>query len=174
MEPSRRQDLITAQQLARLSLHRFYCAASGLKNSTLREGGARMSDAGPAMGTRGGKAGVLAWAIAQTAQSCAYLAGELQVAAEKYSLQTLDCHESTYRQLLDSIAIFQALLDVMRAKYRHLSVEEDFDVLPVLSVRLAEEIRSSLAHGLAITMVECMTSTESQETSSTESVGDMK
>jgi hypothetical protein len=43
-----------------------------------------------------------------------------------------------------------------------------------LNVHLAEEIRYMLGLGLATIMVECMTSTESQETSSTVDAGDTK
>jgi len=174
MEPLHRQDLITAQQLAALRLHRFYYAASGTTPSTPRDGKATMSDPGAVTDTRDGRVVALAWALAETAQSCAYLAEELQIAAGNSSVQTLTCHEWTYRRLLDSIEIFRALLDTMRAKYRDTNEKGLPSALPVLNARMAEETRSMLAHGSAITTVECMTSSERVETSSTETAGDTR
>lgn len=133
-----------------------------------------MSNRGAATDTRDGRAEELPWELAMTAQSCAYLAEELQIAAGTSYGRTLTCHDSTYRRLLDSVEIFRALLDDMRQKFKETNVKADLSVIHVLNARLAEEIRCTLVQGSATTTVECMTSTESRETSNSETVGDTR
>jgi hypothetical protein len=132
------------------------------------------SHPGRPMGTEGIGAATLAWEMAMLAQSCAYLAEEAQLWAQNSVDRTLTSPDLIYRQLLDSIGTFRRLLDIMHRRLGEINREAPNNVICVLNVHLAEEIRYMLGLGLATIMVECMTSTESQETSSTVDAGDMK
>jgi hypothetical protein len=133
-----------------------------------------MSNPGQPMDTEATGAAALAWEMAVLAQSCAYLAEEAQIWAQKSVDRKLASQESTYRRLLNSIGIMRRLLDTMHRMLHAINREEGGTFISALSEPLAAEIHYMLGRGLAITMVECMTSTESQETSSTADAGDTK
>jgi hypothetical protein len=135
---------------------------------------ATMSSHGQPTDTEDIGAAALAWEMAMQAQSCAYLAEEAQIWAEKSVDRTLALRESTYRQLLDSIGTFRRLLDTMHRTLHAINEREDEKSISVLNELLAEEIRYMLGLGLATTTVECMTSTGNQETSNTADAGDTK
>jgi hypothetical protein len=137
-------------------------------------GRATMSSHGQPMDTEAIGAAALAWEMAIQAQSCAYLAEEAQLWAEKSVDRTLALQESTYRQLLDSIGTFRRLLDTMHRTLHAINEREGATSISVLNEHLAEEIRYMLGRGLATTTVECMTNTRSQETSNTADAGDTK
>lgn len=86
----------------------------------------------------------LAWAAAMQAQSCAYLAEELQIFAERLLGSQITCPESTYNALYDSIETFRHLLDVMVQSYRESNANMQEGLLPVLSTPMVEAIRSTL------------------------------
>jgi hypothetical protein len=135
---------------------------------------ATKSSRGEPTDTEGIGAAALAWEMALSAQSCAYLAEEAQIWAQKSVDRTLALPESTYRQLLDSLGTFRLLLDTMHRRLRELNEKEENNAISVWNGDLDEEIRFMLGHGLAIITVECMTSTEKAETSSTADAGDTK
>lgn len=132
------------------------------------------SSVGQPTDTRVQQAVVWAWELAQTAQSCAYLAESLQCMAEISAASAIESPDSTFSRLLDSIATFRALLAVMQAKLELGSRGEDEIPLPVLSDHLVAEIRLQLAHGVAITTGAYMISTKSLERTDTEDVGDTR
>jgi hypothetical protein len=119
-------------------------------------------------------AATLAWELAMLAQSCAYLAEEAQIWAQRSVDRTLTSRELTYRQLLDSTGTLRRLLDTMHRTLHAINVKEGSNDISVLNVHLAEEIRYMLGRGLATTTVECMTSTENLETNSTADAGGTK
>jgi hypothetical protein len=135
---------------------------------------ATMSSLGQPTDTEGIGAEGLAWEMAMLAQSSAYLAQEAQIWAQKSVDRTLISAESTYRQLLDSVGTTRRLLDTMHRRLRELNEKEGNRDICVLNVLLAEEIRYMLGVGSATTMVGCMTSIESQETSNTADAGDTR
>jgi hypothetical protein len=135
---------------------------------------ATKSSPGEPMDTGAIGAATLAWEMAMLAQSCAYLAEEAQIWAQKSVDRTLTSQESTYKLLLDSTGTLRRLLDTMHRSLHGINVTEGSNVICVLSPLMVEEIRFTLARGSAISTVECMTSTESRETSNTGDAGDMK
>jgi hypothetical protein len=136
--------------------------------------GATMSNPGQPTDTTAIGAATLAWEMAMLAQSSAYLAEEAQIWAQQSVNRTLTSPESTYRQLLDSIGTLSRLLDCMHRSVRRINEGEAPNAICVVSEPLVEEIRYMLGRGLAITLVECMTSTESPATSSTADAGDTR
>lgn len=133
-----------------------------------------MSSPGQGTDTSGVGAGTLAWEMALAAQSSAYLAEELQIWAEKSAGRTLALHDLTYRRLLGSVVTFRALLDTMHRNLHVINGKAESNDISALSDHMVEEIRSMLAHGLAITTVECMTNIGSQETSNSADAGDTR
>lgn len=103
------------------------------------------SELGQPMDTVEWSAEALAWLLAMQAQSCAYLALELQRFAEELSTLQITCPESTYKRLLDSTEIFTRLLDSMRQSYAENNSHEKDNSIPVLSEHLVGAIRSMLA-----------------------------
>jgi hypothetical protein len=142
-----------------------------MTNLAARVKEATMSNLGQPTDTEGIGAAALAWEMAMLAQSCAYLAEEAQIWAQNSADRTLVSPDLTSRQLLDSIGTFRRLLDTMHRRLRWLNEKEANNAICVLNDHLAEEIRYMLGRGLATTLVECMTSIESQETSSTDDAG---
>lgn len=173
-DKSSQQGLTTAQQLARLGLTKFFSRGSGLTPSMEHGGMGTMSNHGPGKGTKAGPVGELAWEIAQTAQSCAYLAIELQVLASRSYAQGPTLPESTYSQLSSSVGIFRGLLTNMHKKLSVLNKKEDNNAVCVISGDLAEAILSMWAADNLTTTVECMTKPASQETPDIDTAGDMK
>jgi hypothetical protein len=102
----------------------------------------------------------LAWEVALTAQSSAYLALELQVLAQRLSEMLIRSPESTYNQLYDSYATLRALLDTMTESLRETNGNGSDGSIPLLSSRMVAEIRSTLAQDTASTMGGSTTSTE--------------
>jgi hypothetical protein len=135
---------------------------------------ATMSSRGEQMDTEAIGAEALAWEMAMLAQSCAYLAEEAQIWAENSVDRKLTSPDLIYRQLLDSIGTTRRLLDTMHRRLRGLNERAGNRDICVLNALLAEEIRYMLAAGSATTMVGCMTSIESQETSNTGDAGDTR
>lgn len=168
------QALITAQQLARLKLTRFFSEGSGLTASMpLGETGMKWRP-GAGEGTEVGPVVELAWEIALTAQSCACLAIELQVWAEKYADRGSISADSTYKRLYSSLGILRGLLNNMRTKCKRLNETEGNTYVSVISEPLVEEILSMWAADNLITLVECMTSSERAETQGMNDAGDTK
>lgn len=133
-----------------------------------------MSSHGQATDTEAIGAAGLAWEMALLAQSSAYLAEEAQIWAENSVDRTLISQDWTYKRLLDSIGTLRRLLDIMHRRLGGINREAPSNDICVLSAHLAEEIRYMLGLGLATITDECMTSIESQETSSTADAGGMK
>jgi hypothetical protein len=168
---SSHRGLTTAQQLARLGLSRFFSRGSGLNASTEPAATATKSRHGPGRATEDGPVAELAWEIAETAQSCAYLAIELQVLASRSYGRVPTCPDLTYKQLSDLTRIFRALLTNMHEKLVLLNSEEASSAVCVINEDLAEAIVYTLAADKAITTVECMTRPASQGTPDTGTVG---
>jgi hypothetical protein len=133
-----------------------------------------MSSLGQRMDIEAIGAAQLAWEMAMLAQSSAYLAEDAQIWAQNSADRTLTLPESTYRRLLDSIGTLSRLLDCMHRSVRRINEGEAPNAICVVSEPLVEEIRYMLGRGLALTLVECMTSTESQKTSNTGDAGDTR
>jgi hypothetical protein len=117
---------------------------------------------------------LLAWEIAETAQSCAYLAIELQVWASRSYGQAQTSAGWTYRPLFDSVRIFRALLINMHKRFVEINGWEENNAVCVISEDLAEAILSTLVVDKATTLAECMTRPEKAETQDTGTAGDMK
>lgn len=166
--------LTTSLQLARLSLGRILSSGSGLCLKRSRDGMATSDGRGDSTATSELRAEELAWEFATMAQSCAYLATELQVLAERLLVSRATCPGWTFSALFDSTGIARHLIENMRRSFAATNAEEDLQELPVLSTELVAAIRSSLARGQAITTVGYTTSGESQETSSIDTAGDMR
>lgn len=132
---------------------------------------ATMSSRGRPMDTEAIGAATLAWEMARLAQSSAYLAEEAQIWAERSVNRTLTSPELTYRQLLDSVGTLRRLHDNMHRRLQEINAGEGSNAICVVSIPLAEEIRFMLARGSATTLVECMTSIESPETSNIADAG---
>lgn len=145
MEPSQVQAAIISRQLVRISLNRNPSSNSDTDFSTMRDEMATDSTAEQPMDSRSYMLEASAWEYALTAQSCAYLALELQACAEKLSKSRITCRESTYKQLLDSIVIFRRLLEDMSKSYADFNGNEDGHYIPVLSSHVVAAIRSTLA-----------------------------
>lgn len=173
MESSRQQQLTTSQQLARLSLGRILSSDLVESLRTLREEMATEGNRGVGTATWDRRAVELAWVLAMMAQSCAYLATELQVSAGRLSTSQITCRESTYNALLDSTGIALALIDSMRQSFAVTNEAADLHELPVLSMDLVQAIRWSLAQDPATTTAEYTTSGERAETSHIDTVGGM-
>jgi hypothetical protein len=135
---------------------------------------ATRSKHGPGRGTEDGPVAALAWEIAETAQSCAYLAIELQILACGSYDQEPTLPESTYRRLSYSVEIFRALLRNMHMRLSQINSEEGNNAVCVISEDLAEAILSMWAADNLTTTVECMTRPESQETTDTDTAGDTR
>jgi hypothetical protein len=174
MESSQAQGLIISQQLAILRLHRFCSEGSAMTSLAGQVEKATESYPGQPTDTGVVGAATLAWEMAMLAQSCAYLAEEAQIWAQKSAERTLMCRESTYRRLLDSTGTMRRLLDIMHRRLREINERGASNDICVLNDHLAEEIRYMLGLGLATTLVECMTNTASPETSNTVDAGDTK
>jgi hypothetical protein len=132
------------------------------------------SHPGQPMDTEGIGAATLAWEMAMLAQSSAYLAEEAQIWAQNCVDRTLTSPDLIYRQLLDSVGTTRRLLDIMHRRLGEINREAPNNVICVLNEALVGEIRYMLGLGLATIMVECMTNTGSQGTSSTVDAGDTK
>lgn len=174
MDNSSQQALITALQLARLKLTGFFSEGSGLTPSMPPDERGTQSNPGNGAATKDGPAVELAWEIAQTAQFCAYLAIELQVWAQRCSDQEPTLADSTYNRLCGSVGIFRTLVSSMYTRFSKINKEADVNSVCCISEGLAEAILSTWAQGNPITTVVSMTSTESQETSSTDHAGDTR
>jgi hypothetical protein len=168
---SSQQALTTAQQLARLGLTQFFSKGSGLTPSTEPAETETKSKHGPGGATEDGPVGALAWEIAATAQSCAYLAIELQVLASRSYGQAPTLPGWTYKPLSDSVVIFRTLLNSMHKRLVHLNSSGESNAVCVINEDLAEVILSMWVADRAITTVECMTSPEKAETSGTGTAG---
>lgn len=166
MEPLRARELITSQQLAALRLGRFFSDTWASRYSKMQDERASEPPPSQTMDTTVYRLGALAWLTATTAQDCAYLAEQLQIAAELFSDSQIECRESTYKQLYDSIETLGLLLRTMRQKFAGTCEQEDVSDLLVLSSAVSEAIHSILVLELASGTAESMTSTASQETSS--------
>lgn len=116
----------------------------------------------------------LAWALAMQAQSCAYLALELQQFADELLMSRITCQESTYKRLLDSAEIFTRLLDIMRRSYAENNSHENDSSIPVLRERLVEAIRSTLDQDRATITVGSTINTERADRLSTKNAGDTR
>lgn len=174
MENSRRQELTLSLQLASLGHHASFLQNTAVSLWRLQQRRATLRNLGPEWDTREFAPEMLAWEIAQTAQSCAALAKEMQMFAERLcDAQTISAG-LTCRQLFVSAAILHDLLRLMLVRYRQALDTVNTNLVPCLSTHLAEEILSQLDHGQAITMVEYTINTESQEMSDTADVGGTK
>lgn len=174
MDNSSRQGLTISQQLARLGLNRFYSRGSGLNHSTPPGETGTMFGRGPGKATEDAPGAELAWEIALTAQSCASLAVELQIWAQKSVDREPISRDSICKQLSSSVGIFRALLTNMHKKFLQLNAKEENNDICVINGDLAEAILSMWAAGNLTTLVECMTSTEKPKTSDTETAGGTK
>lgn len=166
--------LITAQQLARLGLTRFFSGGSGLNPLQQPAERATASSRGHGKATEGGPVEGLAWEIAETAQSCAYLAIELQVLASRSYGQVPTLPVWTYKPLLDSVTIFRGLLVSMHKRLVELNSAEESTAVCVITEDLAKEILSMWVADRAIISVECMTRPASPETPDTGTAGDTR
>jgi hypothetical protein len=173
-EKSSQRGLTTAQQLARLGLTRFFSRGSGLTPSTQPAETGTRSSHGHGRGTEAGPVAELAWVIAETAQSCAYLAIELQILAGRSYDQAPTCPDSTYKRLSDSARIFRGLLTNMHEKLVLVNSEAESSAICVINEDLAEAILSMWVADDLITTVECMTKPASQETPDTSAAGGTK
>jgi hypothetical protein len=174
MEPSAMQALITSLQVHRLGLTSLLSPKSVKRPSGTREEMAMSSGRGGRTDTSGGSAEELGWLLAMQAQSCAYLALELQKFAEELSTSRITCPESTYKRLYFSIEIFTRLLDSMRQSYAESNSHEIENSIPVLSERLVAEIHSMWARGQVTTTGESTTSTEKVSQTTSRECGDTK
>lgn len=174
MESLRQQQLTISQQLARLSLARILCSDLVRSLETLRDEMETESRTGDGTDTSAQRAVALAWGLATMAQSCASLATELQVSAERLSVLRVTCQESTFNALYDSTEIARRLIDSMRQSFAVTNEMVDLRELPVLSMDLVQAIRWSLDREPAIIMAEYMTSGESQEMRHIDTAGDTR
>lgn len=159
MDSSAKRALIT-------SLHQHRLGLTSLTSSTLvrRVSGTRdemetPSEHGQQTDTSVKPAEELGWLLAMQAQSCAYLALELQKFAEELSTLQITCPESTYRRLYVSIEMFTRLLDNMRRSYAENNSHEIESSIPVLSARMVEAIHSMLVQDQVTTSEGCTTNT---------------
>lgn len=174
MDTSAEQGLITSLHQHRLGLTSLTSSPSVKRVSERRSEMAMSSDCGQPTDTVVRPAEELGWLLAMQAQSCAYLALELQRFAEELSTLRITCPESTYRRLYVSIEMFSRLLDNMRQSYAENNSHEIESSIPVLSARLVEAIHSTLAQE-SVTITDGSTiSTERANQMTTPNVGDTK
>lgn len=166
--------LITSQQLAALRLSAFFSEASGLTPFTRRAPMATEPSLGDGTATEDGSLVGLAWEIATMAQSCAYLAIELQVWAERFCDLESTLPGLTYSQLSASTAMLRALLTHMQEKFSEHNKEEGNVSVSVISGGLAEAILSCWEADNRTITVAVTTRAESQETNDTGTAGDMR
>jgi len=174
MDWSSEQALITSLQVGKLRHHRGASQRSADYSSMLQNEMGALLSRGEPTDTRESRALALGWQLAMAAQSCAYLADELQIFAERLSTMQITCPESTYRRLYDSGEMLLALLENMRQNYVESNAQESDQSLPVLSLDMAQVIRSTLAQERVTTMVASTINTDSREYRSIETAGDMK
>jgi hypothetical protein len=167
------QPLIISRQLAQLGLQTLSLSTLVSSLSETRNKLAIEREHGQPSDIEEWPAVQLAWAAAMQAQSCAYLAAELQVFAERLSGSQITCRESTYNALYDSLETFRRLLDVMVQSYRESNANMQEGLLPVLSTPLVEAIRSTLGLDPATITAEYTTRIGRAKTRSTDAVGDM-
>lgn len=163
MESSRQQQLTTSQQLARLSLGRILSSDLVESLQTLRGEMATGANPGVNTATWDKRAVELAWVLAMMAQSCAYLATELQVSAGRLSTSQITCPESTYNALFYSTGTALRLIDSMKQSFAVTNERAEARELPVLSTDLVEAIRWSLVHDPVTITAEYTTSGESHD-----------
>ena len=174
MESLRNQGLIISQHLAKLRLDRLNSVGSADPSSTKQEQMAISIGAGVGSITRERLQEELAWELAELAQSCVYLAEELQVFAEKFLASPILCPVSTFRLQLDSAMTLHDLLRGIRRSYEDSISKENVIRAPRISMALVVEIRLRLDQGRAITTDACMINSESQKTNIIEGAGDTK
>lgn len=174
MEPSAEQALITSLHQHRLGLTSLISSPSVRRVSGTRGGMAMPSEHGEHMDIAAGAAAELGWLLAMQAQSCAYLALELQKFAEELSASRITCPELTYRRLYVSIETFTRLLENMRQSYVASNQHEIDNSIPVLSEHLVGAIRSMLAQDQATITGGSMTNTERASRKNTSDAGDTK
>lgn len=145
MDCSSEQALITSLHQHRLGLTSLTSSKLVRRVSGTRDEMETLSEHGQPTDTSVKPAVELGWLLAMQAQSCAYLALELQKFAEELSTLQITCPESTYRRLYVSIEMFTRLLDNMRQSYAANNSHEIDSSIPVLSARLVEAIHSMLA-----------------------------
>lgn len=172
MDSSERQALITSLQQAKLLPHSSTYNTLAEHFFEMREEMATSRETGQPMDTQVWRSLELAWGLAMTAQSCAYLALELQMFADRLSQWQITSPELIYKRLLDSDATFRRLLDIMRQSYAESNADESGQYLPVLNEHLVEEIRYTLDLELATTSGGYTTNTRRAKTMRTENVGD--
>lgn len=160
MVSSSEQQWITSLLQARLGCMNVASTTSVRRFSSRQLEMANVSDVGQPGDMREWRAEELAWAVALEAQSCAYLALELQALAQRFSEMRITCPESTYKRLLDSHETFRDLLDIMVRSFRETNENGSEGLLPALSERMVAEIRSMLAQEVATTLGGYTTSTE--------------
>lgn len=174
MESLRQQQLTISQQLARLSLGRILSSDLVRSLSTLREEMVTDISRGESTATPELRAVALAWVLATMAQSCASLATELQVSAERLSVLRVTCPDSIYNALYDSTETGRLLIDSMRQSFAVINEVGDSRELPVLSTDLVQAIHWSLGQDPVIITAEYMTSGESPETTHIDTAGDTR
>jgi hypothetical protein len=171
MESLQAQGLIISQQLAKLRSGELGSVKLGDHSSTKREQMATSTEGGNGSITSERLQAELAWEIAETAQSCVYLAEQLQLFAERYLQSQTTCPESICKLQLDSAMTLHDLLRTMRRSFEDGIVKESVTRVPRISMDLVVEIRLRLAQGRVTTMDECMINTESQEMTTIEGAG---
>lgn len=174
MERSSEQTWITSLLQARLGCMNVASTISARKFSSRQLEMAGLNDVGQPGDMTEWRAEALAWAVALEAQSCAYLALELQALAQRFSETPITCPEWTYRRLLDSHETFKALLDIMVQSFRDTNANGSDGSLPALSERMVQEIRYMLAQDPATTSGGCTTSIGRVNERNTSDVGDTK
>jgi hypothetical protein len=174
MDSSSERALIISLHQHRLGLESLLSSQSVRPPSEMQNEMETSSDHSAPTGTVERRAEALAWGLAMQAQSCAYLALELQQFAGELSTSRITCHELIYRRLLDSTEIFTRLLDSMRLSYAESNAHESDNSIPVLSARLVEAIRSTLVHDPATITDGSTISTERAGRTNTPNAGDTK
>jgi hypothetical protein len=172
MESLQAQGLIISQQLAKLRSGELGSEKSGDHSSMKQEPMATNIEGGNGSITSERLRGELAWEIAETAQSCVYLAEQLQLFAERYLQSRITFPESTCRLQLDSAMTLHDLLRTMLRSFEDGIVKESVTRVPRISMGLVVEIRLRLAQGRVITTDECTINTENQEMNTIDDVGD--
>lgn len=174
MESSQARALIISQQLANLRLHRVFSRNRAAIIAYERNKEAMMRGLGQPSDTQAWSAVALAWELAIAAQSCAYLAEQLQIISEKLAQLPIVSPESTYSQLFGSVETMQRLLGTMLRSFVEANAKEPVSSLPTFSGTLEEEIRLQLDRDAAIIMAAFTTSIASQEKTSIDDAGAMK
>lgn len=166
--------LTTSLSQHKLGLTRLVSGKSGSCWSARPEERVTSSEISQPGDTEDTPALALGWALAMQAQSCAYLALDLQAFAEILSVSQIMCPESTYKRLLDSTETFTRLLDSMRQSYGENSQVENENSVPVLSERLVVAIRSMLDREQVTITVGSTISTERASPIHTKNAGDTR